>query len=116
MISSASSYTFTVGTSSEPALVIYSDPPAGGALKSAVLTFQYTLEVTASATGFVELYSCGPDFVCDSDDRLMYRFAASDVMEESGLVTINGTVLGPGYGRWKALIPAGTFTGDGVDS
>merc|ERR1719161_2358010 len=116
MISSASSYTFTVGTSSEPALVIYSDPPAGGALKSAVLTFQYTLEVTASATGFVELYSCGPDFVCDSDDRLMYRFAASDLTTALGVVTVDVSMLGTTYGRWKVVIAAGTFTGGGVDS
>merc|ERR1719389_491478 len=42
---------------------------------------------------------------------LMYRFAATDLMTSLGVVTVDVPMLGSTYGRWKAVIPAGTFTG-----
>jgi len=114
MISSASTYTFTVGTSTAPATVLYSDPPMDGKLSKATMDFQYTLDVVAAADGFIELYSCGSDFVCGADDQLMYRYAATSVTVSYGLVSVDVSALGETYGRWKAVIPAGTFTEGGV--
>merc|ERR550514_1114907 len=114
MISSASTYTFTVGTSTTPATVLYSDPPMDGKLSKATMDFQYTLDVVPAADGFIELYSCGSDFVCGADDQLMYRYAATSVTVSYGLVSVDVSALGETYGRWKAVIPAGTFTEGGV--
>merc|ERR550514_1309814 len=110
MISSASTYTFTVGTSTTPATVLYSDPPMDGKLSKATMDFQYTLDVVPAADGFIELYSCGSDFVCGADDQLMYRYAATSVTVSYGLVSVDVSALGETYGRWKAVIPAGAFT------
>jgi hypothetical protein len=121
-----SAYTFTIGTTGTQASeVIYSYPTQKGAFGGPDgLKFYFNnLALEASVSGFVQLYDCGADLVCDgnitdSTDVLVYRWPAVNLTVSDGVVEVPVEgVLTDMYRRYRVVLPGGTYTdqAEGVD-
>jgi hypothetical protein len=125
-------YSFTTdSTATNDPTVLLSVPDPGGAMSDSTFFIFFDVKVSAANT-FLQLYDCGPDFACDngdfdrfadafgetgytlpgnSDDVLMYRWAAEEVHPvANATVQIDMSNLGSTYGAWKLVVPAGAFT------
>jgi hypothetical protein len=122
-VNTGATYSFDVsdgGATAAPEVVMTS-PRNGGALvngtgNASEITITFSVDVTGATGVFLVLTDCGSDYVCDPTDIALYRWAASDLTSSNGTVSVDVSVLGSTYGRWKLSVPAAAFAWSGQDS
>lgn len=117
---SASVYTFEMGgTDSDAPVLVNSLPEDSGMFAGGNISLTFSEPVVKSSTGYVDLFDCGHDMVCDATDPQIARYMlAGNDTNSSACVTEGNmaylTIDSVAFEifdnrRYKLVIPAGAF-------